>query len=111
MIIQDPGQDIAYARKDASRSKIDAKIPRSRSGRGCQQDVAGCANQGHDDYCDTALLGPIGIPGGEDYEEEGDEIRGGGEALGVYGGETHFGEDGREEDGEGGEGDVAGEVH
>ena len=79
--------------------------------RGCEQDVTECADQGEEDDGDAALLGAVCDVGGCDDEEEGDEVGGRGEALGVDGGEAHFGEDGREEDGEGGEGDVAGEVH
>jgi len=56
-------------------------------------------------------LCPVCYPGCQDDEDEGDEIRGRGEALVICGGETHFGEDGGVEDGEGGEGDVAREVH
>jgi hypothetical protein len=47
----------------------------------------------------------------EDHEEEGDEVRRGGEALSVNWTEAHFSEDGREENREGAKGDIAGEVH
>lgn len=57
------------------------------------------------------LLCPVSEPGCKDHKEEGDEVGGRGQALGVYGREAHLGEDGGEEDGEGGEGHVAGEVH
>ena len=49
--------------------------------------------------------------GGEEGGEEGDEVRGRGEALGVDGAVAHASEDGGEVDWEGGVGDVGAEVH
>jgi hypothetical protein len=57
------------------------------------------------------LLGPVRDIGCGDDEKEGDKVGRGGKTLGIDGGEAHLGENCGEEDGEGGEGDVAGEVH
>lgn len=57
------------------------------------------------------MLGSVCDVGCGYDEQEGEEVGGRGEALGGEVGEAHFGEDCGEEDGQGGEGDVAGEVH
>jgi hypothetical protein len=57
------------------------------------------------------LLRPACSPGYQDDKNEGDEIGGNRSRLSIAR-ESHFREDGGEEDQrEGGEGDVAGEVH
>ena len=48
---------------------------------------------------------------GGTYRDEGDEIWWGGESLGLQGCVAHFFDDGGEEDGEAGEGDVGAEEH
>ena len=56
-------------------------------------------------------MGFVGHVCRDEGEEEGDEVRGRGEALGVDGAVAHVFEDGGEVDGEGGVGDVGAEVH
>ncbi len=48
---------------------------------------------------------------GSTYRDEGDKIWGGRESLGLQGCVAHFFDDGGEEDGEAGEGDVGAEEH
>jgi hypothetical protein len=57
------------------------------------------------------LFSSIGDIGCSDAHEEGEEVGRGSESLGIDVAVAHAGEDGREEDGKGGERDVAGEVH
>ena len=111
MVVEDPGEDVADAGEDAGGCKEDAGIPRSGFLCRGQQDVAESADEGEDEDDETALLGAVRDVGCRDDEKEGDEVGRGGQPLGIDGGEAHLGEDGGEEDGEGGEGDVAGEVH
>ena len=56
-------------------------------------------------------MGFVGHVGRYKGEEEGDEVGGRGEALGVDGAVAHVFEDGGEVDREGGVGDVGAEVH
>jgi len=111
LVVQDPGEDVADAGEDAGGGEEDAGVARPSLLGGGEEDVAEGAGKGEEEDHEAALLGAVGDVGRGDGEEEGEKVGWGGEALGLDGGEAHLGEDGGEEDGEGGEGDVAGEVH
>jgi len=113
LIIQDPRQDIRSRGKDAACGQENRKVfgcdlVGRAAGDDGEDEVAKGGEEGEECDGDAALAGAVGDVGGG---EEGDEVGGCGEALGVDGGEAHGVEDGGEEDGQGGEGDVAGEVH
>ena len=57
------------------------------------------------------MLSSVRDVGGKDDEEKSKEVWWRGKSLGCEASEAHFGEDGREEDGERAKRDVAGEVH
>ena len=110
-LTNDPSEDVGDGGEDARGRQKRGEIPHPDRLHRREDDVADPADEGGRDEDEAALLGLVGYVGGDEGEEEGDEVRGRGEALGVDGAVAHVFEDGGEIDGEGGVGDVGAEVH
>ena len=76
-----------------------------------EDDVADAAHERRGEQHEAALLRLVGHVCRDKGGEEGDEVWGRGEALGVEGAVAHVFEDGGQVDGQGGVGDVGAEIH
>jgi hypothetical protein len=107
MDIRNPSQQQRHRRENLDRQE-NAKVPRPRR-RCCRVDDEPCACQGRCEGAEgPAQLEFVREPAEGDDGEEAEDVGRGGEALALDAGEgAHFGDDGGDEEGEGGEGDVA----
>lgn len=111
LVIQHPRQRVGNRGENPPRGEEHPRIPKPGIRRRREEEVPRPGYRGEDSNDDPALLGAVAEVGGGDADEECEEVGRRGQALRGDGGVAHLGEDCREEHGERGEGDVAGEVH
>ncbi len=115
LVVDGPGDDDSDGAEEAGCSGVDAEIAPERSGaqvsRHSDEQIPRGAEQSVEDDKVAAVLGAVGEEGSEEDDKEGEEVRWGGEGLRGERGVGHFVDDGREEGGKAGEGDVAAEEH
>ena len=111
LVVEDPGEDVGDCGEDAGCGEEDGKVAHASGLDGCEDDVASTAHEREEDNHEATLLGSVGDVGGENTEEEGEEVWRCSETLRVDVAVTHTGKDCREKYGQGSEGDVAGKVH
>lgn len=107
MDIRNPGQQQRHRSKNLHRQE-NAEITRSR--RRCRRvdDESYPCQGGCESAEGSSHLELVREPAEGDYGEETEDVGRGGQALALDAGEgAHFGDDGGDEEGEGGEGDVA----
>lgn len=106
-----PGEDHGDADEDQDRQE-QAKVPRAHARRGAQDDVTHGRQEGGDDDKGAPVADPVRPPGAAADGEEAKHVGGRGQAVGLDGAEgPHLRDDGRDEEGEGREADVAAKVH
>lgn len=109
MDIRHPRQKQRDRREDLHRQE-NAKVPRASGVSRCVDDEPNSCQGGCEGAEGASHFELVGQPAEGDDREEAEDVGRGGEALGLDAGEgAHLGDDGGDEEGERGEGDVAGE--
>ena len=107
MNIRDPGQQQRHGREDLDAQE-DAEVARAGRGRRRVDDEAYPRQRRCEGAEGPAHLELVREPAEGDDGQEAEDVGRGGEALALDSRErAHFGDDGGDEEGEGGEGDVA----
>ena len=111
LVVKNPGQNISNGWKYARSCKEDTKIFRSNRVTRSKKDVADAADKRAENDHQPTLLRSVCDPRSEAGDDERHEVRRGGQALRIDGGEAHLLKDGGKKDWQTAVRDVAREIH
>jgi CBS domain-containing protein len=95
LVVEDPWKNVGDAGEDAGRGEEDGEIADAGALDGCEEDIAGAADEGQADEHDPSLLRSVCDISGADTEEEGEEVGWSSKALSVDVAISHASENGR----------------